>query len=108
MKGKPISIAAEDPMVGEKVWTAGFPKSVFLISDGYWSGMNTPDIMVASTAVWGGASGSPVMNEKGEAVALLNMYMPPMSNMTLMVPREWIVANIASATRILNDEALSE
>ncbi len=103
MNGLPISIASQEPAVGERVWTLGYPKGVFLISDGYWSGMWRQDTMVASTAIWGGASGSPVLNENGEAVALLVRYMPPMSNMTLMTPIEWLVANVKSAQRVLTE-----
>lgn len=104
MKGLVVRLAKAEPQVGEKVWTAGYPKGTFLISDGYWSGMHDLETVVASTAIWGGASGSPVMNADGEAVALLTRYRPPMSNMTLMTPLEWLVANLTNAKRLLVQE----
>lgn len=103
MKGSPIILAKKEPNIGERVWTEGYPRGVFLISEGYWSGARDMDTTVASTAIWGGASGSPVMNAEGEAVALLNRYYPPMSNMTLMVPLEWLHANVTSASRLLSE-----
>lgn len=94
MKGKaygaPIRLASLDPGMGEMVWTAGFPHLEYLISAGYWSGRTeSGEYAKASVAVFGGASGSPVLNSKGEAVGILVAYFPPMSNMALLTPLEW-------------------
>lgn len=94
MKGKahgpPIRLASLDPGMGEMVWTAGFPRLEYLISAGYWSGRTeSGEYAKASVAVFGGASGSPVFNSKGEAVGILVAYYPPMSNMALLTPLEW-------------------
>lgn len=90
IKGAPIRFAAFDPQLGASVWTAGYPKMEYLISSGYWSGRTEENMAKASVAVYGGASGSPVMNSAGEAVGVLVAYYPPMSNLALLTPLEWM------------------
>lgn len=91
MTGNAIKLADKDPAVGERVWTAGYPKTIFLISEGRWSGRYGEDNEgKASIAVWGGASGSPVFNMRGEAIGLLHAFYSPMSNMAIIVPIEWL------------------
>lgn len=90
MAGPPIPVAAHDPAVGERVFTAGYPKTTFLITEGIWSGRDENDRGIASTGVWGGASGSPILNHDGEAVGVLAAYKPPMSNLTIIAPVEWL------------------
>lgn len=88
--GAPIRLARMDPPIGQAVWTAGFPRTEFLISSGYWSGRTEEGMAKASVAVFGGASGSPVMNSDGEAVGVLVAFYPPMSNLALLTPIEWM------------------
>lgn len=90
MRGAPLTLAAHDPARGERVWTAGFPKGVYLISDGHWSGRNDSDQGVASVAVWGGASGSPMLDARSHVIGVVQAFYPPMSNMTLATPLEWL------------------
>lgn len=95
LRGAPLQLAAHDPAVGDLVWTAGYPKGVFLISSGHWSGRDEDDDAIASIAVWGGASGSPVLDSDGRVVGILRAYYPPMSNMSVIAPIEWIRGNVA-------------
>lgn len=91
IKGAPIRFAKFDPLMGQQVWTAGYPKKEYLISSGYWSGRTeNGEYAKASVAVFGGASGSPVMDHNGEAVGVLVAYYPPMSNLALLTPLEWM------------------
>lgn len=90
VKGSFIKLADFEPAVGAPVWTAGYPKTEFLISSGYWSGRDDDNQCKASVAVWGGASGSAIMNSKGEAVGVLIAYRPPMSNLAYCAPLEWM------------------
>ncbi len=90
MMGTPIKIAPRDPMLGAAVWTAGFPKTHYLISSGYWSGRENDNQGRVSVAVWGGASGSPIMDSRGDAVCMLVAYYPPMANFALCTPVEWL------------------
>lgn len=91
IKGAPIRLAKFDPPLGQRVWTAGYPKTEYLVSDGYWSGRTEEgEYSKASVAVWPGASGSPVMNSDGEAVGVLVALYPPFSQMALLTPLEWM------------------
>jgi hypothetical protein len=99
MKGAPLHLALHDPTVGARVWTAGYPKTVFLISEGLWSGRDPDGEAMASIAVWGGASGSPVMDNEGRVVGVLRAFYPPMSNMAVIAPIEWLRAGMLTAKR---------
>lgn len=99
LRGAPIPLAYRDPDVGERVWTAGYPKKIFLITDGHWAGRDEDGDAVASVGVWGGASGSPVMNTKGQAVGVLRAYYPPMSNLSIIAPIEWLRIAVMQASR---------
>jgi hypothetical protein len=88
--GAPIRLAERDPIMGAAVWTAGYPQSQYLISSGYWSGRDSKNRCKASVAVWGGASGSVIMDSRGYAVGLLVAYRPPMSNLAYCTPLEWM------------------
>lgn len=102
--GAPIRLAMLDPTPGEAVWTAGYPKTEFLISSGYWSGRNEDGQGKASIAVWGGASGSPVMNPSGEAVGVLVAFYPPMSNMALTSTIEWMRVAASMADKVAREQ----
>lgn len=90
LRGVPLQLAAHDPALGARVWTAGYPKSDLLFSDGLWSGRDGSDEGKASIAVWGGASGSPVMDTDGRVVGVLRAFKSPMSNMAFIAPLEWL------------------
>lgn len=97
LQGAPMSIAPFDPPVGARVWTAGYPKTHLLFSDGLWSGRED-DHAKASIAVWGGASGSPVLDQSGRVIGILVAFYPPMSNFSLIAPIEWLRAGLAFAS----------
>jgi V8-like Glu-specific endopeptidase len=95
--GAPLALAAHDPALGSRVWTAGYPKTELLFSDGLWSGRDDDGDSKASVAVWGGASGSPVMDGDGRVVGVLRAFYPPMSNFSLIAPLEWLRAAMSMA-----------
>jgi len=97
LKGAPLALALHDPALGARVWTAGYPKGQYLISSGYWSGRDEDDESVASIAVWGGASGSPVMDSDGRVVGVLRAYYPPLSNLAIIASLEWLRTALAQA-----------
>jgi len=93
LRGAPLMLAFHDPALGARVWTAGYPMTELLFSEGLWSGRTEDDNnSKASVAVWGGASGSPVMDGAGRVVGVLRAYHPPMSNFSLIAPLEWLRA----------------
>ncbi len=96
MGGAPIALANHDPAIGARVWTAGYPKTHMLFSDGLWSGRED-GYAKASVAVWGGASGSPVMDGDGRVVGVLVAFYPPMANFSLIAPIEWLRAGMRVA-----------
>lgn len=89
LHGAPLMVAMHDPDIGAQVFTAGYPKAQFLMSQGLWSGRNSGDQAMASIAVWGGASGSPVMDSDGRVVGVLRAFYAPMSNMAILSAVEW-------------------
>lgn len=94
--GNVINLATTSPGIGEVVWTAGYPRGSFLISDGYWSG-NDENGGICSVNVNPGASGSPVMNMRGEAVGILVRYMPGMDNLAYVTTLESVHAAVKLA-----------
>ncbi len=99
ISGKVISLASSDPDVGEVVWTLGYPRGTFLISDGYWSGRNEDGKGVCSVVVNPGASGSPILNTDNEAVGVLIEYRQGMDNLAYIANLDWLRAAVASANR---------
>lgn len=97
LKGPSLRLALHDPALGEHVWTAGYPKGIFLISSGHWSGRDTDGEGLASLSVWGGASGSPVMDPDGNVVGILRAYYPPMSTLSIVAPLEWVRVSLREA-----------
>lgn len=101
MLGDAIPLALHDPVVGAPVWTAGYPLGTFLISTGIWSGRDSDGDGIASTAVGGGASGSPVMDADGRAVGVLRARYPRMGDsLTIIAPIEWVRVAVAQARRL--------
>lgn len=80
MLGEPLQLAARDPQLGAIVMTAGYPRGVYLRSMGLWSGRiswqnkagRTESGSVTSTYSQPGASGSPVLDQDGRVVGLIN------------------------------------
>lgn len=97
IKGRVIYLASQDPEIGGRVWTAGFPHEMYLISDGFWSGRNYEGNGVSSSVVGKGASGSPIMNAEGEAVGVLIMKFGDMDSLGAIAPLEWVRAAIIRA-----------
>lgn len=91
--GAPLWLADQDPAIGDRVWTAGWPRNHFLISDGHWSGRRgtgKDERGVTSTVGWYGASGSPVMDRRGRVVGVLIEIMRGQDNITRVAPLEWL------------------
>jgi len=90
LRGNAIKIALYDPKIGERIWTAGYPRGKFLISDGYWAGRDEDNEGICSSVVGFGASGSPIMNTRGESVGVLIKRFGDMDNLTFVAPIEWV------------------
>lgn len=96
--GQAFALANQDPPIGARVWTAGWPKGHFLISDGYWSGRHydggdgAGERSVASTVVCGGASGSAVLDSRSQVVGVIIELVPGSDNITRIAPLEWLRA----------------
>lgn len=93
IEGAVIELALRDPIIGERVWTEGYPHGILLISEGFWSGrqqVEDGEYGVSSTTVWGGASGSAILNVRGQAVALLVAGFHTFDGMTLTAHIEWM------------------
>jgi hypothetical protein len=98
MRGAPINLALWDPQIGERVWTAGYPRGYFVISEGFWSGRDDDgDWGVASQFVSFGASGSPLLNVRNEAVGIVVMLIRGTDNLALMSPLEHVRAALQKA-----------
>jgi hypothetical protein len=99
--GRTIALASGDPAVGETVWTTGYPRGTFLISDGYWSGRDEDGDGVCSVVVNPGASGSPILNLRGEAIGILVRYRPGMDNLAFVTSLDVLRANLLKAQKLL-------
>lgn len=97
--GDVIPLALRDPIIGGRIWTAGYPHGTFLISDGFWAGRDDDGQGVTSSTVWGGASGSPVMNTSGQAIGVLVAGYPGFDNMTFITVVEWARIALVQAQR---------
>lgn len=97
MLGQPVGLALFDPQVGERIWTAGYPRGKYLISDGYWAGRDDNNEGVCSSVAGFGASGSPIMNVRGESVGVLIKRFGDMDSLTFVAPIEWVRAAVAQA-----------
>jgi hypothetical protein len=97
MLGQPITLAAFDPQIGERIWTAGYPHGKYLISDGYWAGRDEENEGICSSVVGFGASGSPIMNSRNESVGVLIKKFRDMDNLTFVAPIEWVKRAVAVA-----------
>jgi len=95
MRGAPIQLAPHDPPVGEVVWTAGYPRGIYLRSEGLWSGRSridddTYDTGICSAVGGFGGSGSPIMDVEGRAVGVLSRRYQEMDNLMILSPIEWV------------------
>lgn len=102
MRGPSLQLASLDPAIGEYVWTAGYPVRPLVISGGFWSGrvdIEVDDQMmslgVSSVVVAGGASGSPLMNARGQAVGMVVAgYTRSGDNIAFSTTVEWLRLNL--------------
>jgi len=98
MSGNSIHIARRDPGVGDSVWTEGFPRGIFLISTGYWSGRDEDlDRGITSSTVGFGSSGSPILDSENRAVGVVSARYREMDNLTIVATVEWMRRALASA-----------
>ena len=97
ISGDVIQLANWDPVIGERVWTAGYPRGTFLISDGFWAGRNEEGQGVSSSVAGFGASGSPIMDVSGRTVGVLVARYKDMDNLTFITPVEWVRAALIRA-----------
>lgn len=89
-----LAIAAADPDVGAYVWTAGYPMGYYLVSSGLWSG-RVVGAGVASITVAPGASGGPLMDQRGRVVGVVSRY--GWATIMLVAPVETLRAAVARA-----------
>lgn len=83
-----VSLAKKDPKKGDKIYYAGYPESLYSINtlhffSGYFSGLD-----VYKTSIWTipaapGASGSLVLNGKGELVGVVSAVLSNFHEMTI-------------------------
>lgn len=98
--GNIIPIALRDPIIGARIWTAGYPHGTFLISDGFWAGRDEDGNGVTSSTVWGGASGSPVMNADGQAIGVLVAAYHGFDSLTFISTVEWARVALVKAKQL--------
>lgn len=97
LSGDVIFLANQDPQIGERIWTAGYPRGKFLISDGFWSGRDEENEGICSSVVGFGASGSPILNLRGESVGVLIKRFGDMDNLGFVAPIEWVKRAVIAA-----------
>ena len=73
----PILIATKAPSPGEKVYNLAAPLGVHdtdmvPIFDGYYNGIDRRGIAIYSIPAFGGSSGSPIVNTRGELVGMIH------------------------------------
>jgi hypothetical protein len=91
LDGPVVRIAKRDPYIGEMVWTEGYPRGIFLISTGYWSGRNGDlERGITSSTVGFGSSGSPVLDGDNQAVGVVSARYREMDNLTIVATVEWM------------------
>ncbi len=100
MRGPVLALALVDPPIGAFVFTAGYPRGRFLMSMGLWSGRHE-ESSISSTVSNPGASGSPVMDDQGNVVALLNAYVPGMDSLTISTSLEDLRNAVNAARKII-------
>jgi V8-like Glu-specific endopeptidase len=94
--GPGLPLAVTVPAFGDRVHYIGFPEGHYGVYEGLWAGPDNTEggeVMFTGFA-WGGASGSPVMNEAGEVVGILvsgyrgrpYTYITPVAAFKGMVP----------------------
>lgn len=101
-----LSVAKENPLKGEKVMTIGAPEGIFpYFSDGFIMGykiINTEDMaghdiklamraMMLTAPIYGGSSGSPIINDKGLVVGIIFAGFNGSDHLNLMVPASLIL-----------------
>ena len=73
----PILISTKEPVPGEKVYNLAAPLGVHDIDmvpifDGYFNGVDSRGIALYSIPAFGGSSGSPIVNVRGELVGMIH------------------------------------
>lgn len=68
-------LQTQDPLLGEPIYTAGFPATVFTVNQGNISGYQKTDghiAYIANIYTSPGSSGSPIVNSKYELIGLIS------------------------------------
>ena len=73
----PLLISTKEPVPGEKVYNLAAPLGVHDIDmvpifDGYFNGVDSRGIALYSIPAFGGSSGSPIVNVRGELVGMIH------------------------------------
>lgn len=73
---KPLQLSQSSPSFGDKIWYVGYPDEQEAVVDGkFVKRMSGKDAYTDATsmAVYGGASGSPVFNENGYVIGIVDL-----------------------------------
>lgn len=90
-----LTLAKETPTtLGTRVWYVGYPSHKLALHDGRVA-EEDGDYLVVSIDAWFGASGSALLNERGEVVGLLSALGAQNGSTTLFVPVEQLAQALA-------------
>ena len=93
LNGPSVDVADVDPAIGDEVSTIGFPRGIYLVNHGVWSG-RTPDISEVRGSIamveYFGASGSPVFNKDGLVIGVLVSIGGDFTGVTFVVVQDHI------------------
>lgn len=107
-KREPVQTSLETPLVGEPVYTIGSPRGYhFTMSDGIISGVREIDgvqHVQVTCAFAPGNSGGPLINAKGEVIAVASWSNRNAQNLNFTVPVHY-AAQLADSGRIVTTTA---
>ena len=75
VNAQPLSKFASKPLIGESVYTAGFPSSLFMVNQGSVSAYQKTDehtAYIVNVYTSPGSSGSPVVNTSNELIGIIS------------------------------------
>lgn len=89
-----LPLANSDPELGDFAWYVGFPNGMLYESEGRIGGL-TDGALVTSVPGYPGASGSALLNDRGEVIGVFSAYHVDFSSMTFFTPvsKVWALLN---------------
>lgn len=105
LDGDVIALGTE-PEVGAPVWTGGYPAGWFLLSAGTWSGRDQDGRGICSSVVTQGASGSPILDERGLAVGIVTATVGQIDNLTIAATVKHIRTALLVSKTLGDDETV--